>query len=82
LTGDEAAIFDGGYMLGEKARTLGLIDGFGDVDSLVKELGGDKAKPYWLRPRRPRGLLRLITRGAVESLLDVAEEKIMTPRLR
>ena len=39
-TSDENAIFDGGYMLGEKAKTLGLIDGFGDVDhELVKELG-------------------------------------------
>jgi ClpP class serine protease len=82
LTGDEAAIFDGGYMLGEKAKALGLIDGFGDVDSLVKELGGDKAKPVWLRPRRPRGLLRLVSRSAVNSILDVAEEKLLTPTLR
>jgi ClpP class serine protease len=69
-------------MLGEKAKTLGLIDGFGDVDSLVKELGGNKAKPYWLRPRRQRGLLRLITRNAVTSILDIAEEKLLTPTLR
>jgi signal peptide peptidase SppA len=82
LTDDESKIFDGGYMLGEKAKTLGLIDGFGDIDSLVKELGGDKAKPAWLRPRRQRGLLRLLTRSTVTAILDIAEEKLLTPTLR
>jgi signal peptide peptidase SppA len=80
--GPEDAVFDGGYMLGEKAKTLGLIDGFGDVDLVVKELGGEKAKPLWLRAKRPRGLLRLITRSAVETALDIAEEKLITPTLR
>jgi signal peptide peptidase SppA len=82
LTEDESAIFDGGYMLGEKAKTLGLIDGFGDVDSLVKELGGEKAKAAWLRPKRPRGLLRLFSRAAVASALDIAEERFLHPSLR
>jgi ClpP class serine protease len=80
--GPEDAVFDGGYMLGEKAKTLGLIDGFGDVDLVVKELGGEKAKPLWLRAKRPRGLLRLISRSAVQSALDIAEEKLITPTLR
>jgi signal peptide peptidase SppA len=79
---DEAAVFDGGYMLGEKAKILGLIDGFGDVDTVVKELGGEKAKAVWLRPKRPRGLARFFTRTAVEAVLDVAEEKLITPALR
>ncbi len=80
--GPEDAVFDGGYMLGEKAKTLGLIDGFGDVDMVVKELGGEKAKPLWLRPKRARGLLRLISRSAVEAALAVAEERLITPNLR
>jgi signal peptide peptidase SppA len=80
--GPEEAIFDGGYMLGERAKTLGLIDGFGDVDMIVKELGGAKAKPNWLRAKRPRGLLRLITRSAVEAAIEVAEERLTTPALR
>lgn len=80
--GPEDAVFDGGYMLGEKAKTLGLIDGFGDVDAVVKELGGSKAKAVWLRGKRPRGLMRLISRSAVEAALDVAEEKLITPNLR
>ncbi len=80
--GPEEAVFDGGYMLGERAKTLGLIDGFGDVDLVVKELGGDNAKPLWLKAKRPRGLMRLLTRSAVEAALDVAEERLMLPGLR
>ena len=82
LTADETKVFDGGYMLGENARALGLIDGFGDVDQLVKEIGGAKAKPAWLRPRRPRGLLRMLTGGVARALVEVAEEKLLTPNLR
>lgn len=82
LTADENKIFDGGFMSGERALKLGLIDGFGDVDSLVKELGGSKAKAVWLRPRPPRGLLRFITRGAMEAALDAAQERFAAPRLR
>ncbi len=82
LTADEGRIFDGGYMLGEGAAPLGLIDGFGDVDQVVKEVGGAKARALWLRPKRPRGLLRLLTRGAAQSLLQLAEEKLITPQLR
>jgi signal peptide peptidase SppA len=82
LAADEAALFDGGYMLGERARALGLIDGFGDVDTLVKELGGTKAKPAWLRPRPPRGLLGLLLRGGAEALLDAAEARMSTLMLK
>ena len=82
LTDDESKVFDGGYMSGARAKALGLIDGLADIDTLVKELGGKKARPVWLRPRPPRGLLRFITRSAVESALDVAEERMFVPGLR
>ena len=82
LTPDEAAVFDGGYMLGDKAKTLGLIDGFGDLDTVVKSFGGDTAKPRLLRPKRARGLLRWFTRAAIESALEVAEGRLVTPTLR
>lgn len=75
LTTDEAQVFDGGYMLGERAKTLGLIDGFGDVDEIVKQLGGEKAKAVWLKPRPARGWWRLIFRSAAEAVLDVAEAR-------
>jgi signal peptide peptidase SppA len=82
LTAPDDAVFDGGYMLGDKAKNLGLIDGFGDLDSLVKQLGGAKAQPLLLKPRRPRGLLRLITRTSIEAALDAAEQKVLTPTLK
>jgi len=82
LTSDEAAVFDGGYMMGERALRLGLIDGFSDVDQLVKELGGEKARPVWVRPKPPRGLLRFITRAGVETALEIAEERLAAPRLK
>ncbi len=82
LTSDESKIFDGGYMLGERAAGYGLIDGFGDVDSLVKDLGGARAKPLWLKPRRPRGWMRLLTQSAVATALDIAEERAAGPQLR
>jgi ClpP class serine protease len=69
-------------MSGERALSLGLIDGLGDVDSLVKQLGGEKAKPVWLRPKGPRGLLRFFTRSAVEAALDIAEERYAGPNLK
>jgi signal peptide peptidase SppA len=82
LTGAEAQIFDGGYMLGSQALSLGLIDGFGDVETIVKDLGGPKAKAAWLRPRRPRGLLRLLTQSATETMLDTAEQRLSVLSLK
>lgn len=82
ITAPDEAVFDGGYMLGDRAKAVGLIDGFGDVDSLVKQLGGAKAKALVLKPRRPRGLLRLLMRSAVAAGIDAAELKLLTPTLR
>lgn len=80
LKADEAALFDGGFMLGEQALVRGLIDGISDVDGLVRELGGDKARPRVFRPRPP-GLLRRLPRLAVEAVLDAAEERGARPSL-
>jgi signal peptide peptidase SppA len=82
LTQDEHKIFDGGYMSGERAAGLGLIDGLADIDTLVKQFGGKRAKPVWLRPKSPRGLLRFFTRSAVSAALDIAEERLNSPTLR
>ncbi len=74
LTGEDSAIFDGSFMLGDQAQGLGLIDGFADVDLLVRELAGEKARPNVLRQRR-RGLLRILPQMAVDSVLDALEER-------
>ena len=74
LKGDEAALFDGSFMLGERALDVGLIDGFADVDALVRTLGGERMKARVFRPRR-RGLLRRLPRLAVDAVLDAVEER-------
>jgi len=74
LKADEAALFDGSFMLGERGLELGLIDGFDDIDSLVRKLGGERMKTRVFRPRR-RGLLRRLPGLAVEAMFDAIEER-------
>ncbi len=74
LKGDDAGLFDGSFMLGERALQCGLIDGFADIDALVRKLGGERAVARRLRPRR-RGLLGRLPRLAVDALLDAVEER-------
>jgi ClpP class serine protease len=77
----DSAIFDGGYMLGEQALALGLIDGFATVDELVRDLGGDQARPRRIAPKRPRLALRL-PRLALDTVLDALEERAWRINLR
>jgi ClpP class serine protease len=81
LKGDEAELFDGSFMLGDRALKLGLIDGFADVDGLVKQLGGERALPRRFRPRR-RGLLGRLPRMMLDMLLDAIEERHFRIELR
>lgn len=67
-------LFDGGYMLGEQALAVGLIDGFATVENLVRDLAGDRARPRRIAPKRSRLALR-IPRLALETALDVLEER-------
>lgn len=80
LKGDEAALFDGSFMLGEQALALGLIDGLNDLDALVRELGGEKAVARRFSPKR-RGLLRRLPRLAVDVAMDALEERAWKARL-
>jgi ClpP class serine protease len=77
----ENSLFDGGYMLGEQALALGLIDGFATVDDLVRDLGGDRARPRRIAPKRSRLALRL-PRLALDTVLDVLEERAWRINLR
>jgi ClpP class serine protease len=74
LKGDEISLFDGSFMLGERGVEVGLIDGFSDIDSLVRKLGGEKARPRVFRPRR-RGLLRRLPGLLVDAIFDAIEER-------
>ncbi len=77
---DEAGLFDGSFMLGERGVEVGLIDGFSDLDVLVRKLGGDKAKARVFRPRR-RGLLRRLPGLLIDAFLDAVEERSWWLRL-
>jgi ClpP class serine protease len=74
LKAPDDAVFDGGYMLGEQALALGLIDGFSTVEELVQQLGGERARPRRIAPKRPRLALRL-PRLALDVALDALEER-------
>jgi len=75
LRGDESTLFDGGWFLGARAKELGLVDGFGDVDGVVRRVGGERAVPRVFRPKR-RGLLRRLPRLAAEAAVEAAFEAI------
>jgi len=81
LTSDESAVFDGSFMLGTRAKSLGLIDGFGDVASVVRQLGGERARAVRFGPEKP-GLLRSLSRLTVDSAFDAVEERAGTVSFR
>lgn len=81
LTTDESAVFDGSFMLGARAKALGLIDGFGDVGSVVRQLGGEKAVAQRFAPAKP-GLLRSLPRLAIGAAFDSVEERAGRIELR
>jgi signal peptide peptidase SppA len=84
LIGDEASLFDGRIWTGRDAVTVGLVDGLGDVRSIVRQRFGKEAK---LRPLgRQRSWLqrRLGIESAAEALVMGAggaiEERAMWAR--
>ena len=77
----DEAVFDGGYMLGDQAKAIGLIDGFATVEDLVRDLAGDRAKPRRIAPKRSRLALRL-PRLALETAIDVLEDRAWRINLR
>ncbi len=86
LKAEEGVIFDGSFFLGQQALALGLIDGFGDIDAVVRELGGERAKARHFRPKRRLRLLgrlpRMLAREAVAAALETLEERAAAPQAR
>jgi signal peptide peptidase SppA len=81
LNAPDDTIFDGGYMLGEQALAAGLIDSLTTIEDLVQQLGGDRARPRRIAPKRPRLALRL-PRLALDTALDAIEERAWRINLR
>ena len=74
---DEAngELFSGAFWVGEEARKLGLVDGLGDIRSVMRERFGEKVQLRMIEPPRPPLLGRLLGRrpfGQV-SLIDPSE---------
>lgn len=80
LKDDEPTVFDGSFMLGDRALALGLIDGFADVETIARGIAGERARTRTFRQRR-RGLLRRLPRLIVNAALDAIEERHNTIRL-
>jgi signal peptide peptidase SppA len=80
LKADEAKIFDGGYMLGDQALAVGLVDRLGDLEAELRDIGGKKARSDVIKPKK-RGLLSRIPGLAMHAAFDVIEER-SRPQLR
>ena len=81
LRASDDALFDGGVVLGEQALSLGLIDGFETVEDLIRQLGGDRARPRRFAPKR-QGMLARIPRFSIDVLLDALEDRAWRINLR
>ncbi|WP_134497195.1 S49 family peptidase [Microvirga pakistanensis] len=68
-------LFSGAFWVGAEAVDLGLVDGLGDVRTIMRQRFGEDVQFRMIEPARPPLLARLIGRRAVTggSLLDPAE---------
>jgi signal peptide peptidase SppA len=74
---DEAngELFSGAFWVGQEAKDLGLIDGLGDIRSVLRARFGEKVQLRMIEPARPPLLGRLLGRRSFgqNSLVDPAE---------
>jgi signal peptide peptidase SppA len=73
LKGDPDALFSGEVWAGAEALAIGLIDGLGDVRSVMRERFGDKVRLTLVPTERPSLLARWFGRsGSPQVMLDPA----------
>jgi signal peptide peptidase SppA len=72
---DHPDLFTGAFWVGTEAAELGLVDGIGDIRSVMRQRFGEKVRLQVIPPAKPSLLARLFNRPAFvpESLLDPAE---------
>jgi signal peptide peptidase SppA len=65
-------LFTGAFWVGTEAMELGLVDGLGDVRSVLRERFGDKVQMRMIPPARPSILNRLFNRSPLgpDTLID------------
>jgi signal peptide peptidase SppA len=86
---DHPDLFTGAFWVGAEAMELGLVDGLGDIRSVLRERFGDKVQIRIIPPTRPSLLARLFSRRSFgpESLIDpdhvlaTMEERVAWARL-
>jgi len=83
LDDDEVALFSGSFWTGERAMSLGLVDGLGDLRTVMREKFGDKVRlPVMTEPKgwlQRRLGMRLTALSAptdwVPNLMDALDER-------
>jgi ClpP class serine protease len=75
LRSDDPDLFSGAFWVGQEALERGLVDGIGDLRTVLRERFGDKVRMRLVPPSRPTLLARLFTRPAFapDSLIDPRE---------
>lgn len=68
-------LFSGAFWVGAEALDLGLIDGLGDIRTILRQRFGDKVQFRMIEPARPPLLGRLLGRRSLTSgsLIDPGE---------
>jgi signal peptide peptidase SppA len=68
-------LFSGAFWVGAEALDLGLIDGLGDIRTILRQRFGDKVQFRMIEPARPPLLGRLLGRRSLSStsLIDPGE---------
>jgi len=89
LKEDDPDLFTGAFWVGTEAQALGLVDGIGDLRTVLRERFGDKVETPLIPSARPGLLGRLFGRPGIvpESLVDpyaalaAIEERALWTRL-
>ncbi|MFP3011569.1 MAG: S49 family peptidase [Rickettsia sp.] len=86
LTQQDEILFNGEFWAGQTALDYGLIDGIGDMYSVMKEKFGDNikfqylcAKQPWLKKKLGMGS-KILTDNLANSLIDAVENKIINDK--
>jgi len=87
LKGDEAVLFSGEFWTGRRALDLGLIDGLGDLRSVMRARFGDKVRlrtfageQGWLRRRLGLRAGESPAQGLGEAMLAAVESRMLWDR--
>lgn len=84
LNGDDSTLMEGGFWTGRAAHELGLIDGIGDVTSVMREKFGDDIRFVDCSPEKKSWIASLLPFGEaridIGDVLDKAEERTIWSR--